>query len=168
METKRPDIMIIDTDRQRTKSFRRMLRRARPQLSVEECSDCQTVHDTIIDRRPTVALLHSTFPYTAEDGGGLLEELEHDFRAHHTGVILVLPISGSLLYRSGNQEGLEFLDMANDLVTTDFTEDMVCSVVLGCLDSRLAAETERVTAIETATEPVEATMEPAYSFVSKK
>lgn len=168
METKRPDILIIDTDRKRTKSFRKMLRRSRPQLSIEECSDTKTVHETIINRRPTVALLHTTFPYTSEDGGGLLEELQHDFRAQRTGVILVLPISGSLLYRSGNQEGLEFLDMANDLVTTDFTDDMVCSVVLGCLDSRMAREAERVAEIETATEPVEATREPAYSFVQKK
>ena len=51
--------------------------------------------------------------------------------------------------------------MANDLITTDFTSDMVQSVVFSCLDAKVAAEAE----VEE-TEEAHAT-EPAFSFLKK-
>lgn len=158
MET-RPDVMILDTDRNRTKSLRRILREERKDLVIEEVSEVRRARESILSRRPTLVLLHSTFPYLEEDGTGLLELIQEDFRNSNIGVMLVLPISGSLLYRSGYQEGMEMIDMADDLITTDFTSDMIQSVVCGYLDRHAVKvpETERV--------PVG---EPEYAFVPNK
>ncbi|MBI5014666.1 MAG: hypothetical protein HZB55_04150 [Deltaproteobacteria bacterium] len=159
MQTK-PDVMIIDTDRNRIKSLRRILREAKGDLSIEEISEVREVHDAILTRRPKLVLMHSTFPYLQPDGTGLLELIQDDFRNTNTGIMLVLPLSGSLLYRSGYQEGIEMLDMADDLITTDFTSDMVQSVVLGYLGRREAMEKATVPEAE----PARA---PSYAFTSK-
>lgn len=155
----RPDVMIVDTDRSRVKSLRTILRDGRKDLTIEEVTDTAKVHDAILSRRPTLVLLHSTFPYLHKDGTGLLELIQDDFRNVNVGVMLVLPISGSLLYRSGAQPGMEMIDMADDLITTDFTSDMIRSVVGGYLDRR-AVKAE-------ATEEVPAG-EPSFAFVRSK
>jgi len=154
----RPDVMILDTDRTRTKSLRRILRDARRDVQVEEVSEVKNAREAILSRRPTLVLLHSTFPYLEQDGTGLLELIQDDFRNSNIGVMLVLPISGSLLYRSGYQEGMEMLEMADDLITTDYTSDMIQSVVCDYLD-------RRATAAEHVTEAVGA---PEYAFVPNK
>jgi len=154
----RPDVMILDTDRSRTKSLRRILRESRREISVEEVSEVQSARDAILSQRPSLVLLHSTFPYLEQDGTGLLELIQDDFRNHKIGIMLVLPISGSLLYRSGYQEGMEMLEMADDLITTDYTSDMIQSVVCDYLDRRATAK-----------EPVtEAVGTPEYAFVPNK
>jgi PleD family two-component response regulator len=155
-----PDVMIIDTDRKRIKALRRILRDARRNVAIEEITEVKRVKEAIVTRRPTLVLLHSTFPYLEEDGTGLMELIQEDFRNANIGVMLVLPISGSVLYRSGYQEGMEILDMADDLITTDFTNDMIQAVTLDYLDRR-AAVAEAVEA-----EP-EAAAEPGYAFISK-
>ncbi|GAB4268729.1 MAG: hypothetical protein Kow0092_22600 [Deferrisomatales bacterium] len=157
----RPDVMIIDTDRKRIKSLRRILREARKDLTVDEVTQVSEVRDAVIRKRPTLVLLHSTFPYLEKDGTGLMELIREDFRASRTGVMLVLPISGSALYRSGYQEGMEILDMADDLITTDFTSDMIQSVVAEYLDRRAA--TEEAWEAET-----EAAAKPEFAFISRK
>jgi len=154
----RPDVMILDTDRNRSKSLRRILREARRDVTVEEVAEVKGVRQAILSRRPALVLLHSTFPHLEQDGTGLLELIQDDFRASHIGVMLVLPISGSLLYRSGYQEGMEMLELADDLITTDYTSDMIQSVVCDYLDRRATAE-------EPATEAVGA---PEYAFVPNK
>src|SRR5512137_2811082 len=145
----RPDVMILDTDRNRTKSLRRILRESRSDLLVEEISDAGSVRESILTRRPSLVLLHSTFPCPDCDGDNtsLLELIQHT----NLGVMLVLPISGSLLYRSGYQEGMEMLEQADDIITTDFTSDMVQSVVIGYLDRRAVRQeaTEAVGAVQT-------------------
>ena len=128
----RPDVMILDTDRNRTKSLRRILRESRSDLLVEEISDAGSVRESILTRRPRLVLLHSTFPAPDGDCASLLELTRHT----NLGVMLVLPISGSLLYRSGYQDGMEMLDQADDIITTDFTSYMVQSVVVNYLDRR--------------------------------
>jgi len=154
----RPDVMILDTDRNRAKSLRRILRDARRELSIEEVSEVKGARQAILARRPTLVLLHSTFPYLEKDGTGLLELIQEDFRNTNIGIMLVLPISGSLLYRSGCQPGIEMIDMADDLITTDFTSDMIQSVVLEYVDRR---------AVALETEPAAAT-EPNFAFVPSK
>jgi CheY-like chemotaxis protein len=154
----RPDVMILDTDRNRTKSLRRILRESRRDVSVEEVSEVKSAREAILSRRPALVLLHSTFPYLEQDGTGLLELIQDDFRNSNIGIMLVLPISGSLLYRSGYQEGMEMLEMADDLITTDYTSDMIQSVVCDYLDRRATA-TERVP---------EAVGTPEYAFVPNK
>jgi hypothetical protein len=156
----RPDIMIMDTDRNRIKSLRRILREARGNLNIEEVVEPKGARQAILTRRPTLVLLHTTFPYLEKDGTGLLELIQEDFRNNKVGVMLVLPISGSLLYRSGYMEGMEMIDMADDLISTDFTSDMIQSVVIGYLDRR-AAEPAPVTEEAPATEP-------SYAFVPAK
>jgi DNA-binding NtrC family response regulator len=155
----RPDVMILDIDRNRVKSLRRILREGRKDLSIEEVSEVKSARQAILSRRPTLVLLHSTFPYLEKDGTGLLELIQEDFRNTNIGIMLVLPISGSLLYRSGYQPGMEMIDMADDLITTDFTSDMIQSVVLEYLDRRAAAALE--------TEHAGAT-EPSFVFVPSK
>ena len=156
----RPDVMIMDTDRNRIKSLRRILREARGSLNIEEVVEPKGARQAILTRRPSLVLLHTTFPYLEKDGTGLLELIQDDFRNNKVGVMLVLPISGSLLYRSGYMEGMEMIDMADDLITTDFTSDMIHSVVIGYLDRR-AAEPATVTEGSPATEP-------SYAFVPTK
>jgi PleD family two-component response regulator len=156
----KPDVMIIDTDRSRIKSLRRMLKEAREELLIEEVSETRAVRDAILTRRPRLVLLHTTFPYIEKDGTGLLELIQEDFRNTNTGIMLVLPLSGSLLYRSGYMDGIEILDMADDLITTDFTSDMVQSLVLRYLDRKAAAEQVVVPEAE----PMAA---PSYVFTSK-
>ena len=136
----RPDVMIIDTDRDRIKSLRRILRDARGEMLVEEVTDTRSARESILTRRLKLVLLHSTFPYLEQDGTGLLELIQNDFRNTNVGIMLVLPISGSLLYRSGYMEGMEMIDLADDIITTDFTSDMVQSVVVGYLDRRAVRE----------------------------
>jgi DNA-binding NtrC family response regulator len=154
----RPDVMIIDTDRKRIKALRRILREARRDAAIEEVTELKKVRQAILTRRPTLVLLHSAFPYLEADGTGLMELIQEDFRNTKTGVMLVLPISGSVLYRSGYQEGMEFLEMADDLLTTDFTSDMIQSVVFDYLDRRAAAQEAEA----------EATAgEPEFAFISK-
>ncbi len=155
----RPDVMIIDSDRNRTKSLRRILRDARKDLTIEEISEARGAREAILTRRPTLVMLHSTFPYVEKDGTSLMELIRNDFRNTNVGVMLVLPISGSLLYRSGYQEGMEMLEMADDLITTDFTSDMIQSVVTSYLDRRAVPVAE--------VEP-EAVVEPSYAFVPSK
>lgn len=138
----RPDVMIIDTDRKRIKSLRRILKDARREVSIDEVTELKKVREAIVTRRPTLVLLHSAFPYLEADGTGLMELIQEDFRNTKTGVMLVLPISGSALYRSGYQEGMEYLELADDLLTTDFTSDMVQGVVCDYLDRRAAAAQE--------------------------
>ncbi len=155
----RPDVLIVDTDRSRAKSLRAILRDGRQNLSIEEVSEVGKVHDAIVGRRPTLVLMHSTFPYLKKDGTGLLELIQEDFRNVNVGVMLVLPISGSLLYRSGAQPGMEMIDLADDLITTDFTSDMIRSVVCGYLDRRAVK----------AEEPEEVPVgEPSFAFVRSK
>ena len=156
METKQT-VMIVDTDRKRVKALRRILRECSTDVNVEECNKVSSARDSIVSCRPDLVLLHSAFPYMEEDGTGLLELIHDDFRNSKTGLMLVLPISGSLLYRSGYQEGSEIIEMADDLITTDFTSDMIQSVVSDYLDRRVAAET--------VTESVEA---GEYAFVPTK
>lgn len=156
----RPDVMIIDTDRNRIKSLRRILREARRELSVEDVTDVARVRETVLGRRPRLVLLHSAFPYMEEDGTGIVELVREDFRSAKAGIMLVLPISGSALYRSGYQEGMEMLDMVDDLITTDFTSDMIQSVVTDYLDRH--PETAKAWEAEP-----EAAREPGYAFVSK-
>ena len=156
----RPDVMIMDTDRNRIKSLRRILREARGSLNIEEVVEPKGARQAILTRRPSLVLLHTTFPYLEKDGTGLLELIQDDFRNNKVGVMLVLPISGSLLYRSGYMEGMEMIDMADDLITTDFTSDMIQSVVIGYLD-RKAAQPATVTEGAPATEP-------SYAFVPTK
>ncbi|MBI5446498.1 MAG: hypothetical protein HY900_35445 [Deltaproteobacteria bacterium] len=86
-----------------------------------------------------------------------MELIQEDFRNANTGLVLVLPVSGSLLYRSGYMEGMEMLDMADDLITTDFTSDMIQSLVLGYLDRRAVAEPQ----------PAEPELAPSYVFSTK-
>ncbi len=136
----RSEILIIDTDISRIKSLRKVLRDARPDVEVDEISEVRKARDGILMRRPMVVLLHSTFPYIEEGGRGLLELIQEDFRNSAVSVVLVLPLSGSLLYRSGYQPGMEMLDMADDIVTTDFTSDMIQSVVMAQLDRRQSEE----------------------------
>lgn len=154
----RPDVMIVDTDRNRIKSLRRILREARAQLMVEEVTDVRSVRESILTRRPVLVLLHSTFPYIEKDGTGLMELIQEDFRNTNVGIMVVLPISGSLLYRSGYQEGMEMIDLADDIITTDFTSDMIQSIVLGYLDRRAVrqemAETARAVQPELAFAPI--------------
>ncbi len=159
MQTK-PDVMIIDADRTRTKSLRRILKDAREALTIEEVSEVTGVREAILSKRPSLVLLHTTFPYLEEDGTGLLELVQEDFRNVHTGIILVLPVSGSLLYRSGYTPGIEILNMADDLITTDFTSDMIQSVVLNYLDRRPAVE--KVWA-----EEAQPALAPSYVFTTK-
>lgn len=154
----RPDVMILDTDRSRTKSLRRILRDGGREISVEEVTEVRGAREAILSRRPALVLLHSTFPYLEKDGTGLLELIQDDFRNTRIGVMLVLPISGSLLYRSGHQEGVEMLELADDLITTDFTSDMIQSVVCQYLDRCAAVP-------EPAAEPAGA---PEYAFVRSK
>ncbi|MDW7708858.1 MAG: hypothetical protein SCH98_00175 [Deferrisomatales bacterium] len=154
----RPDVMILDTDRSRSKSLRRILQDGRQDVRVEEVAEVASARGAILSRRPALVLLHSTFPYLEGDGTGLLELIQDDFRNSNIGVMLVLPISGSLLYRSGYQEGMEMLEMADDLITTDYTSDMIQSVVCDYLGRRAAA-TESV---------VEAAGTPEYAFVPTK
>ncbi len=154
----RPDVMILDTDRNRSKSLRRILRDGRREVSVEEIAEVRGAREAILGRRPALVLLHSTFPYLEQDGTGLLELIQDDFRNQKIGVMLVLPISGSLLYRSGYQDGMEMVELADDLITTDFTSDMIQSVVCQYLD-RCATVPER------ATEPAGT---PEYAFVPSK
>lgn len=149
MET-RLDIMIVDADRDRIKSLRKVLRDARPGITIDEISEVRKARNTIINERPRVVMLHSSFPYMEEDGTGLLEVIREDFRSSAMKVVLVLPLSATMLYRSGYQAGSEMLDMADDLVTTDLTSDVVTSVVLGQLDRTAAAEA--VVAAEEVTE----------------
>ena len=104
--------------------------------------------------------LHTTFPYLEKDGTGLLELIQDDFRNSNVGVMLVLPISGSLLYRSGYMEGMEMIDLADDLITTDFTSDMVQSVVLSYIDRRAVRAVEVPQAVPAT--------EPSYAFVPVK
>lgn len=136
----RPDVMIIDTDRDRIKSLRRILREAKGEMSVEEVTEPRSAREAIVTRRPRLVMLHSTFPCLEPDGTGLLELIQDDFRNTNVGIMLVLPISGSLLYRSGYTEGMEMLELADDIITTDFTSDMVQSVVVGYLDRRSVRE----------------------------
>ena len=72
-----------------------------------------------------------------------------------TGIMLVLPVSGSMLYRSGYQKGMEMLELADDLITTDFTSDMIQHVVTDYLDRRAAVRQEAR----------EAVGEPEYAFI---
>ena len=153
----RPDVMIVDTDRNRIRSLRRMLREARSNMTVEEVTQPSQVREAVTNQRPTLVLMHSTFPYLEEDGTGVLEMIQEDFRNANTGIMLVLPISGSMLYRSGSQEGMEMLDMADDLITTDFTSDMIQNMVIEYIDRRAPAFQEAR----------EAAGEPDYAFVSK-
>ncbi len=154
----RPDVMILDTDRSRTKSLRRILKEAKRDVSVEEVTEVKSAREAILSRRPTLVLLHSTFPYLEQDGTGLLELIQDDFRNSNIGVMLVLPISGSLLYRSGYQEGMEMLELADDLITTDYTSDMIQAVVCDYIDRRATVQ-ERAT---------EAVGTPEYAFVPNK
>jgi len=154
----RPDVMILDTDRSRSKSLRRILRDGRRDVTVEEIAEVRGAREAILSRRPALVLLHSTFPYLEQDGTGLLELIQDDFRNQKIGVMLVLPISGSLLYRSGYQDGMEMVELADDLITTDFTSDMIQSVVCQYLD-RCATAPER------AAEPAGT---PEYAFVPSK
>ncbi len=154
----RPDVMILDTDHSRSRSLRRILQEAQRDVSVEEVTEVKNAREAILSRRPTLVLLHSTFRYLEQDGTGLLELIQDDFRNSNIGVMLVLPISGSLLYRSGYQEGMEMLEMADDLITTDYTSDMIQAVVCDCLGRREAAK-ERVP---------EAVGTPEYAFVPTK
>lgn len=154
----RPDVMILDTDHSRSRSLRRILQEARRDVTVEEVTEVKNAREAILSRRPTLVLLHSTFRYLEQDGTGLLELIQDDFRNSNIGVMLVLPISGSLLYRSGYQEGMEMLEMADDLITTDYTSDMIQAVVCDCLERREAAK-ERVP---------EAVGTPEYAFVPTK
>ncbi len=156
----RPDVMIIDIDRNRTKSLRRILKEARAEMTIEEVSEVRGVRQEIMNRRPSLVLLHTTFPYIEEDGTGLLELVQEDFRNVNTGIILVLPVSGSLLYRSGYMEGIEILNMADDLITTDFTSDMIQSVVMNYLDRHPAAEKVRA-------EEAQPALAPSYIFTTK-
>ncbi|MBE0618271.1 MAG: hypothetical protein IH608_10140, partial [Proteobacteria bacterium] len=89
----RPDVMILDTDHSRTKSLRRILRESRREVSVEEVTEVKSAREAILSRRPALVLLHSTFPYLEQDGTGLLELIQDDFRNSNIGVMLVLPIS---------------------------------------------------------------------------
>ncbi len=130
----RTDVMIVDTDRKRSRALRRILKDTGRNLKVEDVTETANARSRILSSRPTLVLLHSAFPYLEEDGTGLLELIQEDFRNVNIGVMLVLPISGSLLYRSGYQEGSEMLEMANDLITTDFTSDMIQSVVCEYID----------------------------------
>ena len=154
----RPDVMILDIDRNRSKSLRRILRDGRREVTVEEVAEVRGAREAILSRRPALVLLHSTFPYLERDGTGLLELIQDDFRNHKIGVMLVLPISGSLLYRSGYQDGMEMVELADDLITTDFTSDMIQSVVCQYLD-RCATAPERA---------VEPAGTPEYAFVPSK
>lgn len=138
MEAK-PVVMIVDTDRNRRKALRRILKETRMDVAVEEVSQVKQSREAILKSRPTLVLLHSAFPYMEEDGTGLLEFIKEDFRNNRIGLMMVLPISGSLLYRSGYQEGSEILDVADDLITTDFTSDMIQSIVGDYIERRIAA-----------------------------
>ncbi len=151
----RPDVMIIDTDRNRIRSLRRILREARSNLTVEEVTQPNQVRAAVAKERPTLVLMHSTFPYLEEDGTGLLELVQEDMRNVNTGIMLVLPVSGSMLYRSGYQKGMEMLELADDLITTDFTSDMIQHVVTDYLDRRAAVRQEAR----------EAVGEPEYAFI---
>jgi len=98
----------------------------------------------ILARRPTLVLLHSTFPYLETDGTGLFGAHPGGLPEHQHRDYARAAISGSLLYRSGCQPGIEMIDMADDLITTDFTSDMIQSVVLEYVDRRaVALETAR-------------------------
>ncbi|GAB4256621.1 response regulator [Deferrisoma sp.] len=134
------DVMIIDTDRSRVKSLRRILTEARPELRVDEVTQVAGCRDKVLQKRPSLVLLHTTFPYLEEDGTGLLELIQEDFRTTRTSVILVLPMPSYLVYRTGYQEGIEILDMADDLITTDYTSDMIQNMVLTVLDQKAALE----------------------------
>jgi PleD family two-component response regulator len=151
----RPDVMIIDTDRNRIRSLRRILREARGSLTVEEVTQPQQVRAAVAKERPTLVLMHSTFPYLEEDGTGLLELVQEDMRNVNTGIMLVLPVSGSMLYRSGYQDGMEMLELADDLITTDFTSDMIQNMVIDYIDRRAAVRQEARAAAG----------EPAYAFI---
>ncbi|MDF1552707.1 MAG: hypothetical protein P1P84_06565 [Deferrisomatales bacterium] len=151
----RPDVMIIDTDRNRIRSLRRILREARSNLTVEEVTQPSQVRAAVAKERPTLVLMHSAFPYLEEDGTGLLELVQDDMRNVNTGIMLVLPVSGSMLYRSGYQEGMEMLELADDLITTDLTSDMIQHMVIDYLDRRTVVRQEAR----------EAAGEPAYAFI---
>ena len=153
----RPDVLIIDTDRNRIRSLRRILREARSDLAVEEVTQPSQAREAVSKTRPTLVLMHSSFPYLKEDGTGLLELVQEDMRNVNTGIMLVLPVSGSVLYRSGYQEGMEILDLADDVITTDFTSDMIQHMVIDYIDRRATVRQEAR----------EAAGEPEYAFVSK-
>jgi PleD family two-component response regulator len=155
----RTDVMIIDTDHTRAKSLRRILRQGRPSIEVEECTDCGQALQRVRDRRPSLVFLHSTCPY-GDDGRSLVEQIREDSWSSKVGIMMVLPISGSALYRSGYQEGAEVLDLADDLITTDFTSDMVQGLAYEYLDRRAVAEKAWAAEAEGATEP-------GYAFISK-
>lgn len=136
----KPVVMIVDTDRSRRKALRRILKGASVDVKIEEVHKVSHSREAILKGRPTLVLLHSAFPYIEDDGTGLFEFIKEDFRNSRIGLMLVLPISGSLLYRSGYQEGSEILDLADDLITTDFTSDMIQSIVGEYIERRVAAE----------------------------
>ena len=152
----RPDVMIIDTDHNRIRSLRRILSEARSNLTVEEVTQPSQVREAVNKGRPSLVLMHTTFPYLEEDGTGLVELVQEDMRNINTGIMLVLPVSGSLLYRSGYQEGMEWLELADDLITTDFTSDMIQHVVVDYLDRHAVRQEARAAAGE-----------PEYALVSE-
>ncbi len=155
------DVMIIDTDRSRARHLRRILTEARKDLRIQEVAEVKGCRDAVLSQRPTLVLLHTTFPYMEEDGTGLVELILEDFRTTRTGVILVLPMPSYLVYRTGYQEGMEILDMADDLITTDYTSDMIQNMVLEYLERQAA----RDAAYQAQTESETA---PEYAFVSKQ
>ncbi len=153
------DIMIIDTDRNRVKQLRRILTEARKDLRIEEVTRVEGCREAVLQQRPALVLLHTTFPYLEKDGTGLLELIQEDFRTTRTGVMLVLPMPSYMVYRTGYQEGIEILDMADDLITTDYTSDMIQNIVLSYL--------ERKAALDAAYEAEQAGV-PEYAFVPKQ
>ena len=153
------DVMIIDTDRNRVKQLRRILTEARKDLRIEEVTRVEGCREAVLQQRPALVLLHTTFPYLEKDGTGLLELIQEDFRTTRTGVMLVLPMPSYMVYRTGYQEGIEILDMADDLITTDYTSDMIQNIVLSYL--------ERKAALDAAYETEEAGV-PEYAFVPKQ
>ncbi len=153
------DIMIIDTDRNRVKQLRRILTEARKDLRIEEVTRVEGCREAVLQQRPALVLLHTTFPYLEKDGTGLLELIQEDFRTTRTGVMLVLPMPSYMVYRTGYQEGVEILDMADDLITTDYTSDMIQNIVLSYL--------ERKAALDAAYEAERAGV-PEYAFVPKQ
>ncbi|NOY45940.1 response regulator [Deferrisoma camini] len=153
------DVMIIDTDRSRVKSLRRILTEAKPDLRIDEVTRVDGCRDAVLQKRPSLVLLHTTFPYLEEDGTGLLELIQEDFRTTRTSVILVLPMPSYLVYRSGYQEGIEILDMADDLITTDYTSDMIQNMVMTVLEQKAALEAEWEAEVQGV---------PEYAFVTKQ
>jgi len=76
----RPDVMIVDTDRNRIRALRRILREARSNMNVEEVTQPSQVKEAVTRQRPTLVLMHSTFPYLEDDGTGLLELIQEDYQ----------------------------------------------------------------------------------------